>query len=84
MQVDFLEIMESLFHIHNIEMTLIRLEDLPAETSDSTDAGFQISPDFRSNPEGAETQLYLHPAHRDHAELRAIYRNAGHAAGIPV
>ena len=48
MQVDFLEIMESLFHIHNIEMTLIRLEDLPAETSDSTDILQKLTLDFKS------------------------------------
>ncbi len=48
MQVDFLEIMESLFHIHNIEMTLIRLEDLPAETSDFTDILQKLTLDFKS------------------------------------
>lgn len=48
MKVDFFDIMESLFHIHNIEMTLIRIDRLPEESQDVTDIFQKLTIDFSS------------------------------------
>lgn len=48
MQVDLLEVMESLFHICNIEITLVQLKDLPGETPDPPDLLQKLALDFHS------------------------------------
>lgn len=48
MQVDFFEIMESLFHISNIEFVFARPEELPEETPESPDILQKLTLDFHS------------------------------------
>lgn len=61
MQVDFLEMMESIFHLCNIEFTLVCLEELPAECPDSTDVLQKLSLDFGSRQVSSAILSALNP-----------------------
>lgn len=61
MKVDFFEIMESLFHIHNIEMTLVRMDELPEDSQDPSDIFQKLTIDFGSRQIAGMIQKALKP-----------------------
>lgn len=61
MKVDFLEIMESLFHIHNIEMTLVQLEQLSENPQNDSDIFQKLALDFGSRQTSEKILAALKP-----------------------